>query len=933
MTGLSDFRAQHPEYNDMPDQQLTDALYKKFYSDIPRAQFDAKMGVAQPAASPKPTADAPQPSLMQRAEKAVGSINPVTAAKEGVESIAGEYKKEATEGMEDIKGDVTAPVQSHDKQGKAGKPGAMDYAARAGKTALDAAGYLATPVTSAVRQTVGKSAQQLSGGKLDPDAVTNAALIALPASKSKLVSKIGEAVMGDSAAPKAAKTAALASPKIPEGTPLTKAPALTQPRTFEDQLFQLENNRVADRMDALKAVQSVPKGIDWEKLYHFEENPEGVKLTPEEKTVYDHHIAPIKAEATKLSAELEGVEPGAPDEKYTPRYVAERTRSFGEVLNQWKKGVEAKFGGAGSRSLRKTVDAQKSRRMYNAVDPDTGAKTVVHIGTDGKVLGFDGSGTPKQFGEFPRGQSIGAGSKVRAGDKTWILEQATTKEIEDAAKISYNKNLLANRLDNLAKLRSAVRNKNFIEGMKNSPDWEKVAVERSKSAVPPTTNGRQWRTPKDPQFSNYYMEPQVADALDDFKGRTHDLDGLENGLDKAGNIIKGSIFWNPIPHMRNIANMYFTGKGLVGTATSLPSSAKNLYNGFKSVITQDDKYMKALRSGASLPYARYITADLNKALTKKLGEDMVSKPSEWNALAKAWGYANPAEMISRIYKTSNKALWGFGDALTMARLADEEGKGVSAANAIGKVEKDMPSYRIPGQVGGSGVSARFMSQVLSNPIATMFGRYQYHRIAMLGRMAKDMVDSKLPAKERAEAMDKMAMLAVQMGIYYPMMDKAWQKVSGSKDAKVTRPGAATVPQALLDVAKGDRGPGEATASIFSPGAMAETPLEIYHGRYGWDGEPIAYPQNLTDGHPDQFARDIGTYVASKIQPIGQGQRILEGAQSPTQFAMQQIGVTAPTEQQAQSKQYFKNRDATYARRRAQKLAGKRAIQDEKAAQP
>lgn len=65
MSGLSDFRAQHPEYNDMPDAQLSDALYKKYYSDIPRQQFDAKMGgtaapsqQTAPQGAPSPVVDA-----------------------------------------------------------------------------------------------------------------------------------------------------------------------------------------------------------------------------------------------------------------------------------------------------------------------------------------------------------------------------------------------------------------------------------------------------------------------------------------------------------------------------------------------------------------------------------------------------------------------------------------------------------------------------------------------------------------------------------------------------------------------------------------------------------------------------------------------------------------------------------------------------------
>lgn len=104
-----------------------------------------------------------------------------------VGSIQKEAVKEGRENLADIKGDFTAPIQSHDKTGKPGKPGVMDYAARAGKTALDVANRPFIYPFAAARQTLGRSAQELSGGKLDPDAVTNAAFIAVPLSKSKMV--------------------------------------------------------------------------------------------------------------------------------------------------------------------------------------------------------------------------------------------------------------------------------------------------------------------------------------------------------------------------------------------------------------------------------------------------------------------------------------------------------------------------------------------------------------------------------------------------------------------------------------------------------------------------------------------------------------------------------------------------------------------------
>jgi hypothetical protein len=54
---LATFRSQYPQYSDMSDQQLSDALYQKFYSDMPRAEFDQRMGgsAGQAQRQPAPT--------------------------------------------------------------------------------------------------------------------------------------------------------------------------------------------------------------------------------------------------------------------------------------------------------------------------------------------------------------------------------------------------------------------------------------------------------------------------------------------------------------------------------------------------------------------------------------------------------------------------------------------------------------------------------------------------------------------------------------------------------------------------------------------------------------------------------------------------------------------------------------------------------------
>jgi hypothetical protein len=51
MASIAEIRQQYPQYDDLSDQALADAIYAKSYSDMPRADFDAKIGLP-PAAKP-----------------------------------------------------------------------------------------------------------------------------------------------------------------------------------------------------------------------------------------------------------------------------------------------------------------------------------------------------------------------------------------------------------------------------------------------------------------------------------------------------------------------------------------------------------------------------------------------------------------------------------------------------------------------------------------------------------------------------------------------------------------------------------------------------------------------------------------------------------------------------------------------------------------
>lgn len=48
MASIAEIRAKYPQYEDMSDQELADALYSKFYADMDRAEFNKQVGLADP---------------------------------------------------------------------------------------------------------------------------------------------------------------------------------------------------------------------------------------------------------------------------------------------------------------------------------------------------------------------------------------------------------------------------------------------------------------------------------------------------------------------------------------------------------------------------------------------------------------------------------------------------------------------------------------------------------------------------------------------------------------------------------------------------------------------------------------------------------------------------------------------------------------------
>jgi len=71
MATIAEIRQQYPQYSDLTDTQLADAFRSKFYSDIPKEQFYATLGIntsAQQLAPQQPVAQQTTPQRNKLAE-------------------------------------------------------------------------------------------------------------------------------------------------------------------------------------------------------------------------------------------------------------------------------------------------------------------------------------------------------------------------------------------------------------------------------------------------------------------------------------------------------------------------------------------------------------------------------------------------------------------------------------------------------------------------------------------------------------------------------------------------------------------------------------------------------------------------------------------------------------------------------------------------
>lgn len=697
-------------------------------------------------------------------------------------------------------------------------------------------------------------------------------------------------------------------------------------RQLQSGMYDLEAEHSGRVLEAVHTMEKVAKEYgerkgdflaDAEQVYFHQEDPTGITLNKDQDTLLDDKVLPLMEDTDnkfKALKELDGQQA-----KLIDNYVHRVTKGKGgwldRIVSDMKKGT-----GRGN-LVSKSAPQTKGRTMM-AIESPSGDRRVVSI-KGGKATMWE-NGQTTDLGEiknakgrtdeenetFPEGQENSAfydeGKIVEGPDGyDWKITQATTKEIEADTGIQYYHNALASALVSNLQVSKALRGAQFIEAFKKSPQFKEIAF---KGAKPPDG----WKITQLPQMKDYYFEPHVAEVLDWYADR---LRGGDPGImEKVGNFLRTSIFFNPLIHVPNITVHWLTERGLRGyNPVRFPDTAKAGLKAINAVIHQNQDFLDALEAGAPLQSHREDIAKVTQLFFDQLTEGLEKKEDWALALAKQIGMS-PITLIKGIYRFSGKATWVTNDIAVLQSAYEkmQRSKGMSLSDALKETSKHIPDYRLPTRM----LNSRALAKVLSNPSITMFMAYHYGAAKSYGEAAKSAIgmggggeeppeggggsgevgeeseDSgkRTKAGEIAHGWELLATIGLVTFVLYPLLDKLVQAASGDKNAKMRRAGAATLPYNVYQAATHQKSVGDVVQSVATPAVQTKAVAELIANRDFFTGK------NIYDPTSDWYTQgqQVGRRLVESISPIGQASRVVEGgAEARKRFGWGLVGVSFP----------------------------------------
>lgn len=200
MPTIAEIRSKYPQYSDMSDAALADALYSKFYSDMPRDAFNAKVGFSagQPGLDQKTFDERFTGEPAQQPPTALAkAVEPFTSYPETYDKMNRESRDLMSEGVDQLQ-----------------KGGVYDALMGGGKAALGGLGFVTSPINAALRTIAGKPVEENIGIPKEYTEFATSLALPMPKRIPLPAGKVASKAAPTSEELKAAYLAAKESPEV-----------------------------------------------------------------------------------------------------------------------------------------------------------------------------------------------------------------------------------------------------------------------------------------------------------------------------------------------------------------------------------------------------------------------------------------------------------------------------------------------------------------------------------------------------------------------------------------------------------------------------------------------------------------------------------------------------------------------------------------------
>lgn len=622
--------------------------------------------------------------------------------------------------------------------------------------------------------------------------------------------------------------------------------------------------------------------------------------TKSRENLMKEEIAPLQEKLKKIQSKIDGLKLIKVKDPVSLQRMADLKNDIAQLVDYIDSNVGAFTQDELKEEVRKLRVWEKERQVLKSVktaEQVTNAEArLASLQSDmvelsNKIAGIEAKYNPNELS----GRVFT--SEKQDDYKKYTISQATTAEIEAHSNVEYYHDPITAAIFSHEDITRAYNAVKLLETLKSDP----LFIERTFKAgegLPPEG----WKTVNLDQFRGYYFEPHTANTLNAFAQDLKSGDDPVKVLTWINNVMVNTMFLSPVKHLLNVGTSAVINRGATRWLNPLayPVLARTTIEAVRSVVAQDEDYIKILRSGAPMMAAKADQDKYRENILSSLGEKKDPYSDITKKIIKIGGKITP-------FHWAHALTWPGNDMILQQQIREELAKkGLTIKSAtneqieavVTNVTKVLPSYRTPVTL------RRIPKYVTRNTI--LFASYRYNLIKSFFELGKSVImgDSeeagssetydrfgKSAWKARGNAINKILVMAFLSALAMPYIDEKIKQWTGNNNAYLSDPGQLSVIdnanklindqinlsqylQTMVDLAPGTK---EALQQLVN--------LDFFTGK------------NIqTQGTPTLSLQDIeerGTHAEGTVTPFDLLQKISGGTESIGQLFVAQLGIQTP----------------------------------------